>query len=431
MPTTPKRKRQDETRRFETFVEAATLYHDMHRATATFTSFPKFFTIPSEAPWPAHLHGVKLNTAQVRTHYKCGTLHPDTIARLQAINFVFDVNELKWELKLVALQTYKALHGDLCIPQDFRIPSQDPAWPRDLWGMRLGLAVRSIRQKTDVMSPRYAQLSAMGFVWNVLELSWDTKVVALTTYKALFGDLLVAYNFKVPSEHCAWPVETWGLKLGHAVHNIRQNADDMAADRRATLEQLGFVWDFLELSWEAKVTALRTYKRLYDTLHVPYGFIVPRSDPWPKETWGMKLGHAVHNIRQNTKELSSTRKMQLNDLGFVWHSVSLSWDVKLATLESFHRLYGHLNIPAGYRVPKDDAAWPKKASHVRLTDVADDLRRNRAQLTHAQCRALEALAFQWHDDDGACDSDGNIESVSICEGFPLLKRLRHLHVGAA
>ncbi|EQC26562.1 hypothetical protein SDRG_15592 [Saprolegnia diclina VS20] len=441
---TPKRKRDEQVpRRFSTFVEAATLFHGM--TSASFTTFPKFYTIPNEHPWPGHLRGTKLNTAQVRTHYKNGTLHPETIAALTAINFVFDVNELKWELKLIALETYKGLHGDLCIPQDFRVPFDDASWPCDLWGMRLGLAVRSIRQKTDVQSPRYAQLSAMGFVWNVLELSWDTKLLALRTYKALRGDLLVAYSFKVPSDAHIWPPETWNLKLGHAVHNIRQNADEMAPERKAQLMELGFVWDYLELSWEAKVTALRAYKTIHGHLNVPYGFIVPKHGAdWPKDAGGMKLGHAVHNIRQNTKELSQARKDQLNAIGFVWHSVTLSWDMKLLALQVYFRRFGNLHVPETFRVPKDDFEWPKKTWHMRLADLITDLQRNRSLLTPKQLDALDTLDFAWpttdddEDDDDdemddAASSEGDecFETLSICDGFPLVKRLRHLHVNAA
>ncbi|OQS04350.1 hypothetical protein THRCLA_03401 [Thraustotheca clavata] len=427
-----KRKRNEETRRFDTFVEAATVYHSICKANVSFTSFPKFFTIPNQTPWPTHLRGIKLNTAQVRTHYKNGTLHPDTIASLQAINFVFDVNELKWELKLIALKTYKQLYGDLCIPQDFRIPSNDDKWPKDLWGMRLGLAVRSIRQKTEATSPRYAQLSELGFVWNVLELSWETKILALATYKSLFGNLLVAYSFKVPKK-ATWPKETWDLKLGHAVHNIRQNVLDMLPERKQQLDALGFVWDYLELSWEAKLTALRTYKELYGNLNVPYGFIVPSHDDkgvWPKETWGMKLGHAVHNIRQNTKELSTSRKDQLNSIDFVWSSSVLSIDIKLLALQVYYRLYGHLNVPTGFRVPKDDMKWPKKTWQLQLADIIDEIYRNKTQLTPKQKQTLESIEFSWQTDEVKEEYTISMETISICDGFPLLKRLRHIHVAS-
>ncbi|KAF0689935.1 Aste57867_18650 [Aphanomyces stellatus] len=409
-------------RQFPLFVEAATFLHSIQKDTTSFTSFPKMYTVPREAPWPEHLQGIKLNTAQVRMHYKNGNLHPETLAALEAVNFVFDVNEVKWAQKLLALTTYKNLHGDLCVPQEYIVPAHDPQWPKDLWHMRLGLAVRSLRQKTKPGSDRYKFLTQMGFVWNILDLSWDTKIVALATYRAIYGDLLVAYSFKVPSDDTRWPKETWGLKLGHAVHNIRQNGHDMSTDRRRQLLDLGFVWDHLEMSWDVKVLALETYKSLYENLNVPYGFVVP-TEAWPRETWHMKLGHAVHNIRQNMADMAPARKEQLNEMGFVWHSLPLPWEMKLQALHVFYELYGHLDIPLQFRVPGDgQGVWPKKTWHLRLADVIDDVRRNFENLSPSQVAQLNAMAFPWQDEAEQASRD--VEMVSICDGFPLVKRFK-------
>ncbi|KAF0727135.1 hypothetical protein Ae201684P_019405 [Aphanomyces euteiches] len=407
-------------RQFPLFVEAAQILHTMQREKTSFTSFPKLYTIPHEAPWPSHLRGVKLNTAQVRMHYKNGNLHPDTLAALKAINFVFDVNEVKWAQKLLALRTYKDIYGDLCVPQEFCIPSGDTRWPKDLWKMRLGLAVRSLRQKTKPDSDRYKYLTSMGFVWNILDMSWETKIVALVTYKQIHGDLLVAYSYRVPSDDPRWPKETWGLKLGHAVHNIRQNGHDMSNERRRQLLELGFVWDHLEMSWDVKVLALETYKRLFGTLNVPYGFVVPsESSLWPRETWHMKLGHAVHNIRQNMSDMVPTRKVQLNEMGFVWHSLPLPWETKLVALHTFHRLYGHLNVSDSFRVPQHDGQWPKKAWHMRLADVIDDIRCTLESLTAGQVAQLDELGFPWH-----ATPPPSMETFSICDNLPPMKRLK-------
>ncbi|ETW06435.1 hypothetical protein H310_02691 [Aphanomyces invadans] len=410
---------------FPVFVEAATVLHTIQRDTTSFTSFPKLYTIPREPPWPPHLQGVKLNTAQVRMHYKHGNLHPDTLAGLRAVNFVFDVNQVKWSQKLLALATYKEIHGDLCVPQEFCIPPNDPRWPKDLWHMRLGLAVRGLRQKTKPSTERHKILSDMGFVWNILDLSWDTKVLALVKYKQFYGDLLVAYSFRVPTHDVAWPKETWGLKLGHAVHNIRQNGHEMSADRRRQLVALGFVWDHLEMSWDVKIVALQTYRSLFNSLNVPYGYVVPgESSLWPRETWHMKLGHAVHNIRQNLQDMPAARKAQLNEMGFVWHSLPLSWEMKVVALQVYHHTFGNLVIPPSFRIPDgNDSAWPKKTWYIRLADVADDVRRHHENLTPAQVRQLNELGFPWQDGESDASQDP-VELISICDGFPLTKRIK-------
>ncbi|KAH9114483.1 hypothetical protein LEN26_013040 [Aphanomyces euteiches] len=379
------------------FVEAATIFSTLHKSSVT--NLPKHFVVPIDAAYPARLHGMHLNTAQVRAYYKHGNLHPDAIAALQAIHFVFDVNEHKWQVKLAAFQTYKALYGDMKIQQDFVVPTDDPQWPLETWGMRLGLVVRSLRQKTHMPASRMRELEELGFVWNILEQSWEIKLQALQTYKAIYGNLLVPYSFKTPPESDGvWPKATCNLKLGHAVHNLRQNVGDMPAARRDLLNSIGFVWDCMELGWDIKVKALTTYKSLYGDIAVPYGFRIPRNDPlWPPETWDLRLGPAVHNIRQSGPEaLAVDRRNQLDRLGFVWNVVEPSWDIKYAALQTFHRLFGHLDVPATFEIPKMDDQWPSHLWGMKLGAVVVALRHQRRQLDE-ECHArLDRLGFLWH-----------------------------------
>ncbi|KAF0690472.1 Aste57867_18128 [Aphanomyces stellatus] len=384
--------------RFPEFIQAATIYHTLHRDETSVTNLPKHFIVPDDEPaYPPHLHGLKLNTAAVRTHYKNGNLHPESVAALRAIHFVFDVNELKWTLKIRAFETYKALHGDLKIQQDFIVPANDDRWPRDTWGMRLGLAVRSMRQKTDMAPDRAAQLTAMGFVWNILEQSWETKLLALKTYKALHGDLLVPYSFKTPAPpHIDWPEATCNMKLGHAVHNLRQNVEDMPATRRALLNAIGFVWDCLELSWDTKLVALSQYKALFGDVVVPYSFRVPRNDAqWPMDCWDLKLGHAVHNLRQTGRlDMPAERRDQLDRLGFVWDGLDGSWDAKLVALRTYRHMCGHVDVPPLFKVPKA-APWPPETWELKLGAIVIALRHQRRELGDERRQTLDAMGFVW------------------------------------
>ena len=66
------------------------------------------------------------------------------------------------------------------------------------------------------------------------------------TYKEVHGDLLVPFRFVVPSS-APWAEDTWGLRLGATVNHIRTDGTylrgDDAAQRRAWLDEMGFVWD--------------------------------------------------------------------------------------------------------------------------------------------------------------------------------------------
>jgi hypothetical protein len=67
-----------------------------------------------------------------------------------------------WETLKKALLEYKRIAGHLHVPFKFTIPSNDEQWSSDLWGIKLGFKVYSIRRKNRYS--RYkAELEAMGF----------------------------------------------------------------------------------------------------------------------------------------------------------------------------------------------------------------------------------------------------------------------------
>jgi hypothetical protein len=45
--------------------------------------------------------------------------------------------------------------------------------------------------------------------------------------------------------------------------------------------------------WEIVKTALTMYNEEHDDLRVANRFIVPEGEPWPRETWGTKLGKSA------------------------------------------------------------------------------------------------------------------------------------------
>ena len=96
--------------------------------------------------------------------------HPERRAELDALGFVWDDLERRWEEVHAALQAYKELHGDLEVPYAFVVPSEAP-WLEEAWGMKLGYRVNNIRGKEDYVKhhpERRAELDALGFRWNSL-----------------------------------------------------------------------------------------------------------------------------------------------------------------------------------------------------------------------------------------------------------------------
>ena len=87
-------------------------------------------------------------------------------------------DQQEWKAIVMALTIYKAAYGNVQVPQRFVVPNLKP-WPKEAWGMRLGIVVQNIRTTgkyiggngrdgsvTAVSPRRRAWLDEIGFVWG-------------------------------------------------------------------------------------------------------------------------------------------------------------------------------------------------------------------------------------------------------------------------
>jgi hypothetical protein len=211
---------------------------------------PNRFVVPSEAPWPEEACGMKLGhrVNDIRSHEIYVKDHPERRAELDALGFVWDDLERRWEEVRAALLAYQEVNGDLEVPFRFVVPSEAP-WSEEVWGMKLGSRVDTIRSKEIFVKDhpeRRAELDALGFVWDTRERRWEEVHAALLAYHEVHGDLQVHWKFVVPSE-APWSEEAWGMKLGMRVNQIRSREDYVKHHpaRRAALGVLGFRWNLL------------------------------------------------------------------------------------------------------------------------------------------------------------------------------------------
>jgi Fe2+ transport system protein FeoA len=237
--------------------------------------------------------------------------------RLTALGFVYEsVFDVQFAVIYSAFEAYKAVHGNLLVPKKFIVPEGDVNYSKDVWGMNLGSIVSYIRNN-DVYLKYKGRLTALGFVYeSVFDVQFDVIYSALEAYKVVHGNLFVPHNFVVPQGDVNYPVETWGMKLGINVNSIRNQGT--YSDHRAKLEELGFVYESAsDVQFDGIFSAFKAYKAIHGNLLVPQKFVVPEGDArFPVETWGMKLGFNVANIR-NRGDYSEHRA-KLEELGFVY-----------------------------------------------------------------------------------------------------------------
>lgn len=161
---------------------------------------------------------------------------------------------------------------------------------------QLGKWVNKQRTGKDRLNPaRIAQLDELGFVWNARDVAWDGMFEELKRYKERFGDC------NVPQQCDENP------QLGRWV-NVQRNTT-LPPDRKARLDEIGFVWEPRDARWETMFAELKRYKEAHGLCNVP--------SEWVENP---KLGSWVSTQRQFERlgKLSSPRKARLDALGFKW-----------------------------------------------------------------------------------------------------------------
>jgi Helicase associated domain len=202
------------------------------------------FIVPSNKEWPEEGWGMKLG--QKVTSVRAGRAHssPSCVAKLGELDFIWDPSSSRSDLLLETLRAFKRHNGHLNIDKDFVVPQGIDAYPRDAWGMKLGLRIMNMIYRGDFGPSVREELEKLGL--RKLGDKFDTRhweyiYSALQVYKSLYGNLNVQYNFMVP--HSApWPESIWGLKLGYRLRNIRYRGDfvNERPECRRLLEEIGF-----------------------------------------------------------------------------------------------------------------------------------------------------------------------------------------------
>ena len=91
---------------------------------------------------------------------------PERIQQLEALDFVFDANEERWEECLERLREFRQEHGHLQVAQDYKCAD----------GYALGQRVHNIRTQGYFVGDhpeRIKQLEEIGFIFDAVEAAWE------------------------------------------------------------------------------------------------------------------------------------------------------------------------------------------------------------------------------------------------------------------
>ena len=179
---------------------------------------------------------------------------------------------------------------------------------------------RRMRRMGRLSPERTSLLDALGFDWNPVDAAFEAMFAELKRYRERSG------HCNVPS---GWPENP---KLGTWVNTLRsaQRKGDLSVEKKARLEELGFVFNPFEAAWETMFAELKRYKERFGDCNVP-------------KNWSENPGLAAWLEKQRQKKdgMTAERKARLDALGVVWDAFADQWEVGFQHLAAFVREHGH------------------------------------------------------------------------------------------
>jgi hypothetical protein len=126
---------------------------------------------------------------------------------------------------------------------------------------------------------------------------------------------------------------------------------------------------------------------------VTQSYIVPWSDEWPEETWDIKLGRIVTDIRCLHRH--KTMKDELTALGFSYmrQSTGFGWEVVKSALDRYKELEGNIRDKRSFVIPSDTPDWPANLWGIKLGSVVHNIRN--CGHYHSHRDELEAMGFDY------------------------------------
>jgi hypothetical protein len=140
---------------------------------------------------------------------------------------------------------------------------------------------------------------------------WDQSFDELSTFRSSRGHSQVPHGFKVNRSLSRW------VKRQRYQYKLLQEGkpSTMTEDRIQRLEDVGFVWQSHNSSWERRVSELSEFQRLHGNVSVPTGYgNNPQLATWVKQQ-RRQYKLFCHGSSSN---ITLERIEQLQSMGFKW-----------------------------------------------------------------------------------------------------------------
>ena len=178
-----------------------------------------------------------------RLKYKNGELTENQINELKNIGFSFNILMSNWEMRFYELKDYKNKFGTCDVPLDSKEYRTLATWVN-----------KQKNNRKKLTAFRLEKLNSIGFIWNIIIENWEQNYNKLKLFKEKNG-------------HCRI-LEKQDINLAIWVKTIRctnngTSQGRLTDEQKQKLDDLGFIWNVLEYSWENNFKKLEEFKSIY------------------------------------------------------------------------------------------------------------------------------------------------------------------------
>ncbi|RLN92082.1 hypothetical protein BBJ28_00010196 [Nothophytophthora sp. Chile5] len=318
------------------------------------------FVVPAKDPWPQETWNLALGqiVSGMQSRGAFFTQIGQSASVLSALGFALKLSPTAWkELVGPLIATFSTLFPREVIAVNFAIPSTKP-WPEKMWGLQLGKIV----------------------CWNfhlldAIERDWRKQfLAAVEVFRKEQGNAAMEDTFVIPSR-APWPSKTWGLNLGRWLSRLRdkQRYNGHVAQAQSHLIEVGLrAPEHSHGKWETVILpALHTFAKTFGHCAVEPRFVVPSEAPWPKQTWGLRLGDLVASMERSGdyfREIGQNAD-RLAAFGFRYRLADEPWREHVAPLLTIlSTKFPHEIIPEDFVVPAT-TLWPEQVWGLKLGKI--------------------------------------------------------------
>lgn len=262
-----------------------------------------------------------------------------------------------WDERYGQLMGYKEKWGDCNVPAQ---------WPENKTLANWVATQRLYYKKGSLSQAKITHLEKIDFDWTPFGSSWEQNFSQLQKYKEQHG------HFRISEKHPGNKVLRWWCQA----QRIHYKKNTLSKDKIARLEQIGFDWMPVGLTWHRYYKQLQKYKEQHGNCNVPLH--------WPENK---NLGAWVGRQRRFYKKdvLGQGEVADLEKIGFDWSPIDSTWDHRIKQLKKYREKYGHLRMSWKQPEYKSLRHWCRK----QRVDYKKNI------LSQDKIQRLEKIGFDW------------------------------------